>query len=372
LKGVVHQLEQPCLYLGSMRALRNGNQSSCRRVRAGAVAVFACMLVTLELYATLNPPSEVVFTLGGRIHRTTTRIARRAVDDTFGWRGYDADALSPTVALRNGSPDFADIPVFNAHDIPRHVQDDPSWKGRPFILRGDSSVIDLQGQFSKDSLINLAKREKLRTRIGHSWSITKNGGQGPSEVEVCEYIEKMMHCTLYDGTTALEPAYAFDPSADLPGLPISVHHWIGSWDDAAFKFPESATRIMLLGGAGSGIGWHKHGASVQTTVHGRKRWFLYPPGTHPPGEGSDGGSSITDWLSIVYPTLRAENAPLEFIQHAGDTVHIPEGWYHAVINLADTVGASIQRRGWKNDFFSGICAADVEQLRATDPERWPV
>ncbi|CAJ1350897.1 unnamed protein product, partial [Effrenium voratum] len=71
----------------------------------------------------------------------------------------------------------------------------------------------------------------------------------------------------------------------------------------------------------------------------RKRWFLYPRGQYPWGDGPGGGFSLTDWLQLVYPTLPEEQRPLECVVEAGDVVYVPDGWYHAVVNLADTVAA---------------------------------
>ena len=41
-------------------------------------------------------------------------------------------------------------------------------------------------------------------------------------------------------------------------------------------------------------------------------------------------------------THNSEQAPrpLECVVEAGDVVYVPDGWYHAVVNLADTVAAS--------------------------------
>mmetsp|Transcript_155326 Transcript_155326/g.477120 ORF Transcript_155326/g.477120 Transcript_155326/m.477120 type:complete len:312 (-) Transcript_155326:102-1037(-) len=177
-----------------------------------------------------------------------------------------------------------------------------------------------------------------------------------------------MHERWYDGDTPLEPAYAFD-QVDLPGFPGSddVHSLIRSWHEPAFA---SFARLTMLGAAGSAVGWHRHGAAAQMTVHGRKRWLLYPLGRYPPGDGPGGGFSATDWLGVVYPTLQGDRAPLEFIQQPGDTVYIPAGWYHAVVNLADSLAVSVQSVGplpESQEAFKGVSPADVERLRGADP-----
>merc|ERR1719291_1300672 len=57
---------------------------------------------------------------------------------------------------------------------------------------------------------------------------------------------------------------------------------------------------------------------------------------------------VYDWHTIVYPNLSADRAPLECVQGPGDVLYIPEGWYHAVLNLADSVALSAQHDGFSN------------------------
>jgi hypothetical protein len=60
------------------------------------------------------------------------------------------------------------------------------------------------------------------------------------------------------------------------------------------------------------------------------------------------GLPIRDWLSDFYPglmTLPEGNLarPLECVQLEGELLYVPEGWYHATVNLGDTVAVASQR-----------------------------
>jgi len=86
-------------------------------------------------------------------------------------------------------------------------------------------------------------------------------------------------------------------------------------------------------------------------ISGRKRWALYPPGTmdkptiKPRGIGLD-GESIT-WFNVMYPRTVTEEwkskglpPPIDVIQHPGEIMFVPDGWWHAVLNLDHTMAVT--------------------------------
>jgi ribosomal protein L16 Arg81 hydroxylase len=42
----------------------------------------------------------------------------------------------------------------------------------------------------------------------------------------------------------------------------------------------------------------------------------------------------------VLPTL--EVPPLQCVQHAGEVVYVPTGWWHGILNLCDSVGVAFE------------------------------
>ncbi|UZJ51107.1 hypothetical protein CBS101457_000427 [Exobasidium rhododendri] len=110
---------------------------------------------------------------------------------------------------------------------------------------------------------------------------------------------------------------------------------------------------VIAGPSRSGSGWHvdPNGTSAYNTVlSGRKLWMLLPPTITPPGVFiSADGSSVTAPLSIIEWLLHFFDECVRLHGHHGDdtlildicskgeTVFIPAGWRHLVINLDESV-----------------------------------
>lgn len=274
-----------------------------------------------------------------------------APGSTFGgWECFDPEALPSSVATRRGASEFCDFPSFDAQNVPAELLGDRGWAHKPFILRGDRGVLGQQARFEMQSLLRAAKLHQLGADLGYSWDIVLNSGSGPSRVKLEDFLLRLMRLDWYDGDAPLERPYMFgrhEPLARALDASIPVHTFIRSWSNKSFARDDAQVAIVLIGGAGSGVGFHRHAAAIQATLYGRKRWLLYPPDGNPPG-GMKGDWPVYDWHTIVYPNLSADQAPLECVQGPGDVFYVPEGWYHAVLNLADSVALSAQHDGFSN------------------------
>lgn len=124
-------------------------------------------------------------------------------------------------------------------------------------------------------------------------------------------------------------------------------------------------RWFLVGPERSGTSVHIDPLATSawnTLIHGQKRWVLFPP--HVPKSIVKGKDLIRDdeddepihYFMYILPRIKRKAAAAcfgsatpsnsdykdfacyEFTQNPGETVFVPNGWWHAVLNLTHTVG----------------------------------
>ena len=97
--------------------------------------------------------------------------------------------------------------------------------------------------------------------------------------------------------------------------------------------------VLSVGGAGSGVGWHAHGESWLGAVHGRKRWFVCPPGGLSAAEIGSPLLSSFGWVGRHYAAVAAgEGVPCyEAEQVAGELMYLPPGWIHATLAVGEEI-----------------------------------
>lgn len=118
-----------------------------------------------------------------------------------------------------------------------------------------------------------------------------------------------------------------------------------------------------LGSHRSGVPFHFHGAAIGEVLHGRKRWFLYPPkqlSTPSDSEVRDenplqydqsspspsASSSLPfthfyphltqlQWMTNIYTQLKPHELPLQCTLHPEELIYVPANYYHATMNLGE-------------------------------------
>ncbi|XP_012074254.1 F-box protein At5g06550 [Jatropha curcas] len=162
------------------------------------------------------------------------------------------------------------------------------------------------------------------------------------------------------------PLYLFDPKF-AEKVPI-----LGSEYEVPIYFREDLFSVLgnerpdyrwiIIGPAGSGSSFHIDPNSTSAwnaVIKGSKKWILFPPDVIPPGvhPSPDGAEvacpvSIIEWFMNFYDATKSwKRRPIECICKAGEVIFVPNGWWHLVINLEESIAITqnyVSRRNLLN------------------------
>jgi len=133
-------------------------------------------------------------------------------------------------------------------------------------------------------------------------------------------------------------------------------------EDDATHIPRPPYRWVLIGPERSGTGMHVDPLWTNawvTVLQGKKRWLLFPPDTPYAEIGMiDDQPQIPSsiWFRDFYdkvtsPSWPEEYKPVEVLQFPGETVYVPAGWPHLVLNLELTVAVTHNYASQHGPFF---------------------
>lgn len=193
--------------------------------------------------------------------------------------------------------------------------------GAPVIIEGLGRDWPAQDRWRKDKFLqNYGETEVSFLQSGKSLSVGS-------------YVARFNDAS-YDGN------YLFDLGVLISTtLNTRADYWIPEWFDEEYWSPADHVQHFYLGPKGSGVDFHSHPSAVNVLVYGVKKWYFLPPEynwlrSYPVLR------DITTLESEIVPNLPVR--PIEAVQRAGETVFVPPGWVHAVVNLTPTIGVAFE------------------------------
>ncbi|XP_066283309.1 uncharacterized protein [Branchiostoma lanceolatum] len=245
-------------------------------------------------------------------------------DSVGGWRTNENDVMM--YAIRH-----CDFDVRYADQMTSEEFESTYRNRKPLLLRFRGGARDWThlGVWTRDELVS--RHGKRQVRTGYPSDTNENGGLGDDSERLDAYLTRYL-----DDKDGFDFKYVTDRTlmtelAPLIRLPPYLNH-------SRFEKPGY---LLLLGRSRTGLSWHAHKEAWNGVVFGAKRWFVSTPNRRPPGMAD---FEQLDWMKYVHPYVRAPWRPLECLQQAGDVVYVPEDFYHAVLNIGDTVAASFYDR----------------------------
>ncbi|XP_065855954.1 arginine-specific demethylase JMJ22 [Euphorbia lathyris] len=183
---------------------------------------------------------------------------------------------------------------------------------------------------------------------------------GPVEMKLEEYFRYS------DQVKEERPLYLFDPKfvekVSIFGSEYEVPIYFREDLFSVLANERPDYRWIIIGPAGSGSSFHidpNATSAWNAVIKGSKKWVLFPPDVIPPGvhPSPDGAEvacpvSINEWFMNFYEaTKNWKRSPVECICKAGEVIFVPNGWWHLVINLEESVAITqnyVSRRNLLN------------------------
>ncbi|KAL2933640.1 hypothetical protein RDABS01_016759 [Bienertia sinuspersici] len=175
------------------------------------------------------------------------------------------------------------------------------------------------------------------------------------------------------------PLYLFDPkfAEKVPKLGNEYEVPVYFREDLFSVLGEERPdyRWIIIGPAGSGSSFHIDPNSTSAwnaVIKGSKKWVLFPPevvppGVHPSPDGAEVACpvSIVEWFMNFYGATKDwKKRPIECVCKAGEVLFVPNGWWHMVINLEESIAITqnfVSRRNLLNvlEFLQKPNASDL-------------
>jgi hypothetical protein len=206
---------------------------------------------------------------------------------------------------------------------------------KPFMLSTDLG--DHAKAFSRPEMIkNYGNRTVL---TGISRDIITLAGTGYHPMDLSDYVGGIMaQGKDYGGDTL----YLFDRGEffkEATGLKSHIE-----LSSTPFRLDDEDALYIAIGNAYSGTQFHHHADGWNLQIFGKKHWMMYPPSQMPPIHYPSIYVGIRRWFDHFLPQLEESEKPIVCTAGPGDVIYIPDGWYHATVNLGESVGVAGQKK----------------------------
>eukprot|EP01048_Picozoa_sp_COSAG05_P003534 COSAG05_NODE_165_length_15343_cov_194.625492_3_plen_471_part_00 len=318
------------------------------------------------------PPNEggVVWLVPALLGAVAAVLAATAYVELNGATGELPGSMDPSggyspSATVEGNPTWR----AEACDIERRADLSPSEfrsefrNKKPFILH-NSTRLWRAGAFSQAHLSSKYGGAKVKTGI--SKHIPKNSGDAYNPMTMSKFLSKMSG----DQEVLNDPLYTFDLNEFLTEQAPELLEEVLIPEELGGVFKKQGLNFYFaLGGALSGTQFHRHTEGWYIQIFGAKKWMLYPKSRSPPIHYPPTELSVMEWMEEILPQV-GTRTPFECTLTDGDLIYIPESWYHATLNLGESVGVAGQLIEPSTEYQKMILKGDKAQRNPAQAAGW--
>ena len=199
---------------------------------------------------------------------------------------------------------------------------------------------------------------QLRARLSRAALLASHGGAAVTlassnsfshakrAATLREYVERHVDAGVDAARSAEETWYLFGDTERSAHWDSLTRGYAPPLDAAG----DEGLVVLGVGGRGSGVAFHTHGAAFGETILGAKQWFLSPPDRKPRFNGTvtqlrwalDRAAAASAAAAAVTPAGAAEDdveagdngAVIECVVGEGEAIYVPPRWHHATLNHA--------------------------------------
>jgi len=193
--------------------------------------------------------------------------------------------------------------------------------------------------------------EWLLHRFGdHACQVSLDSRTG--QLELSTHMQLAAYFGKLEGASQAERqpnAYLFESQRDFGEAEDLLHDL--TLPNAITDLGRPSIHRFYVGPALTGTLPHFHTYAINALARGRKRWAIYVGPTQQATRfllreawKYSEGAQARDWFANECPRLRDRSGIKlwEFAQEAGDIVYIPAGFIHAVLNLDEVMGFTLE------------------------------
>lgn len=177
----------------------------------------------------------------------------------------------------------------------------------PIVIRTSSAATSSSPEQKPRNAVLQAQtqRDTILSQFAPNFTITLSSSNAISEhrrtIPLHQYLEEIAATPeTFPTQLSNETWYLFGETFDAPWQQLLASYVLPPCQTCQ---RERSALSFGIGNRGSGVQWHIHGPGFSESLHGRKKWILYPPNHREPARTHKDQSS-RQWMEVEYVRAR--------------------------------------------------------------------